>query len=173
MATPGRKPLEISIPDFQFILSELETEQKFTTRSSLWEAFAQTDWAKNLKPRPLTAQNAMLLAKKHNLTIQTPIGQRGRVKGCGPVPGGGRKKKTLPENIVEVLAKVVPEKYIKVLNRVKQGSMKAAVKLKCLDCCGFEKKEITLCNIQECSLWSHRPYQPRVVNRATPLEVVS
>jgi hypothetical protein len=73
---------------------------------------------------------------------------------------------------ITTLKNAVPAKYHKLVDKVKNGSLKAAVKLKCLDCCGFEtqaKKEVRLCNIQECSLWAFRPYKPKGVS----LKVVS
>lgn len=34
-----------------------------------------------------------------------------------------------------------------------------AVKLKCLDCCCWQKTEITHCTVRQCGLWKLRPYQ--------------
>ena len=40
-------------------------------------------------------------------------------------------------------------------------SLRAAINAKCWDCCGFQRKEVTLCEITDCSLWIHRPWQPK------------
>lgn len=31
-----------------------------------------------------------------------------------------------------------------------------AIKKKCLDCCGNDKKEVKLCPVKECALWVYR-----------------
>lgn len=38
-------------------------------------------------------------------------------------------------------------------------SLKNAVKAKCLDCCCFDRFEITNCKIETCALYKLRPYQ--------------
>ena len=40
--------------------------------------------------------------------------------------------------------------------RVAKGSMKAAIRLKCLDCSCFERSEVTKCVVQHCPLWPFR-----------------
>jgi hypothetical protein len=39
------------------------------------------------------------------------------------------------------------------------GSLKARVKLMCLDCCNWEKGEVAHCEIKTCPLWDVRPYK--------------
>lgn len=36
---------------------------------------------------------------------------------------------------------------------------KRCLKAKCLDCCAYDKREITLCDIKTCPLHADRPYQ--------------
>lgn len=47
-----------------------------------------------------------------------------------------------------------------------------AIKFKCLNCCGWERKETELCNIRNCSLWpyrfGHRPRQGENLIRTIP-----
>lgn len=50
-------------------------------------------------------------------------------------------------------------KYKKTAISLSQGSLKAAIKLKCLDCCCYKAEEIKLCTITECSLHPFRPYK--------------
>ena len=38
-------------------------------------------------------------------------------------------------------------------------SKAAALKAKCLDCCCWQKLEITTCTTSSCPLWPYRPYQ--------------
>lgn len=164
----GRKPIVINKAEFQQVVSQLESEQKFENRTQLWAAVELTSWAKAQQPRPLTGQVAMLKAKELDITIQTPVGKRGREKGCGPIPGGGRKRKEIPEKSMEKILGGMPkkdkEKYSKTIERYKNGSLKAAVKLKCLDCSNWQPGEVAQCQVEDCFLYSHRPYKrPSVV----------
>jgi hypothetical protein len=166
----GRKAIEVSPVELLKTIEQLEKDQpegKFPNRSALWAAVEETEWAKTRQPRPLTSQVAMLLAKKHNLEIATPVGQRGRAKGSGPIPGAGRKKKTLPLHVIESMKLATPKKYHDIVDRVGKGSAKAAIKLKCLDCVCFQKKEIRLCEQTSCGLWAYRPYKDKPVEETS------
>lgn len=155
----GRKPIIVTREELQNTLIAVEWDGPFASRTALWEAVEKTDWAKKLN---LSAQVAMMKAKAlHNvqpLLINTPIGQRGKVKGCINTNQGKRTKKT-SLNVVE-LNTVFGKKYPKAVKRVvEQRSRQAAIKLMCLDCSTGGKKEIALCAIKRCPLWSFRPYQ--------------
>jgi hypothetical protein len=40
------------------------------------------------------------------------------------------------------------------------GKSKAlAIKSKCIECCAYQKAEVTACNVKGCPLWRYRPYQ--------------
>jgi hypothetical protein len=41
----------------------------------------------------------------------------------------------------------------------KQGQRKAAIKVFCAECVGYERKEVRDCTATACPLWPHRPYQ--------------
>jgi hypothetical protein len=159
----GRKPIAVSSMELQDVLNELERAQpdgQFPNRSALWAALEQTNWAKTRSPRPLTGQVAMIIAKQNNLILETPLGKRGREKGCGPVGNpGARRRKVMPNDARIALTLVTPKALHGKVNRAANGSLKAAVALKCLDCSGGSKKEVALCAIKECSLWSFRPYK--------------
>ncbi len=38
-------------------------------------------------------------------------------------------------------------------------SLRMAINAKCYDCCGFSRKEVTLCEMMDCPLWQLRPWQ--------------
>ena len=40
-------------------------------------------------------------------------------------------------------------------------SLRKSVNAKCIDCCGFIKSEIALCEAYTCPLWEVRPYQAK------------
>jgi hypothetical protein len=152
----GRKPIQVEKGVFQDIVSLLETTKGFGNRSALWSAVAETEWAKSIG---LSAQVAMLKAKAFGLVIKTPLGQKGRQKGCGPVKNAGKRKpKVMALPVVEALKKEFPSMHTKI-DRAAAGSLKAAIGMKCLDCSNGGKKEVSLCPINDCPLWHVRPYQ--------------
>ena len=51
--------------------------------------------------------------------------------------------------------------YHAVTAKAFSGNSKAAgIKAKCLDCCCWQRIEITNCTTLACPLWPYRPYQP-------------
>ena len=153
----GRKPILVDKIELQGIIDTLEKTGTITSRSALWLAVADTEWAKSIR---LTSQVAMLKAKAMNVSITTPLGKKGREKGSGPVPNAGkRRSRKMPLDVITELKAVYEPGLHKKVDRCSKGSMKAAIALKCIDCCGGQKKEVALCTIKNCSLWMFRPYQ--------------
>lgn len=159
----GKVAIQVNREELQMAIRALENLNSFSNRTQLWQAVENSDWAKSLAPRPLSGQMAMLKAKQFDLEIKTPLGRKGREKGSGPIPGGGRRKKKVGEdNLREVIAGLpveLKEKYAKTIEKFENGSLKAAVKLKCLDCCNWSSGEVGNCEMLSCTLWSHRPYK--------------
>ena len=44
---------------------------------------------------------------------------------------------------------------------VGNAGFKDRVKLKCLDCCCWDRSEVTNCTVKQCALWKVRPFQPK------------
>lgn len=155
----GRKPIQINAAEFQNVLQELEKNNSFRNRTELWQAVERTDWAKGCTPRPLTAQVAMVKCEEMNLIVNTPKGKRGREKG-ERVPNAGRKKKVFS---LPMLQSGVPADeragLQKTLQRAAGGSLKARIKLLCLDCTNWQKVEVAECTIKTCPMWDVRPYK--------------
>lgn len=60
--------------------------------------------------------------------------------------------------------KNVPKHYQRLYLEVHCGggrSFTDAIQLKCLDCCCWQKTEITHCTVRQCGLWKFRPYQEK------------
>lgn len=153
----GRKAIPVDANVFTNVIAEIEKAGPLPSRSALWDAVAATDWAKGIK---LTAQVAMLKAKAMSIPCVTPLGKRGRSKGDGPVPNAGKRKtKRMPLELVDELKKAFDPKLHGKVNRASQGSLKAAIALKCIDCSGGSKKEVSLCTVKDCALYWFRPYQ--------------
>lgn len=154
----AKKAILLDKIEFQNIVSDLESKTTFKSRGELWQAIESTEWAKGLSPRPLTAQVAMLKAKQLNLDIKTPLGKRGNANLANSVRGP-RVAKRIPLEIVAQLKQRYPESLHSTIDRAASGSMKAAIKLNCIECSGFIKKEVALCQIQTCPMWTFRPYK--------------
>lgn len=59
----------------------------------------------------------------------------------------------------------VPDKHRIATERAlrKQVSLSVAVRIKCLQCCGYQREEIALCPVITCPLHCYRPYQPKAL----------
>jgi hypothetical protein len=148
----AKQAIQINREDFQNVISSLELNGGFTSRSALWSAIEGSEWAKKLTPRPLTAQVAMLKAKEFNLDIKTPLGRKGATKGAVRP----QRKRISLEMIDDI---EIPEKYKGLKERMKKGSIKAHLKAHCLSCSNWIAKEVRLCQIKKCALFPIRPFQ--------------
>ena len=50
-------------------------------------------------------------------------------------------------------------------SRNKPKSLRLAINAKCFDCTCDQKREVTMCVMTDCSLWSLRPWQRDEINR--------
>lgn len=171
---PGREAIKVTKEEFQTAVETLEKTQpegKFKNRSALWHAMEESVWAKTRQPVPLSAQVAMSRAKVFGTKINTPLGKKGKEKGQGPTNVVSRKRKPMADNIVTALMNGIPiaedgkkirEKYNGTVAKAAKGSLKAVIKLKCLDCCAWQQKEVSLCTVIDCPNWNYRPYKNKV-----------
>lgn len=160
----GRKGIEVTPAELQKFIADLETAQpdgKFRTRGELFEAIEDSQWAKTRSPRALSAQVARIMVVKNNLTLLTPLGQKGRVKGMPApvVPEGNRKRKQIEGEALKALTQAVPKSSAKILAKAARGSLRAAIRIKCMDCSGEQASEVRKCAVNDCALWSFRPFQ--------------
>lgn len=159
-------------------ITAAELEGPLRNRSVLHEIVAEV-YNKNTPPRPITAAVVGLRIKEWKLEVKTPIGKRGRQ---GPMTEEHKEKlrlgrtgkrasradkfakiEGLAEGFEELRQKV-PERFLPVVDRLENGSMKAGLILHCLDCTGYCVSEIKRCSagVQMCQLWPFRPYQKTV-----------
>ena len=61
--------------------------------------------------------------------------------------------------ILVQLKKEVPFEYEETVRKLQNGSMIAAIKLKCAECSDYNKSEIKHCPIKTCGLYLFRPYK--------------
>ncbi len=56
------------------------------------------------------------------------------------------------------------------VDQVEKGSLRAAIKLNCLECSAYQPGEIKLCVVTACAMFPHRPYQGNVQESDTAVE---
>ena len=166
----ARTKLVIDKKRFQQEVAKLEKDGPLATRNDLWQALAETDWAKSLQPRPLTAPVAYLRAKELDIKCKTPLGKRGgkmtkeRIEKMQAGRSGRtpRKEKLAAFSYsFEEMLKKVPENYHKEVEKAREGSLRAAVKLRCLDCACWQTEEVRQCTCIACGLYPHRPFKAK------------
>ncbi len=164
------KKLEVDRDELQRIVSELENQQTFPNPSALWKAVEETNWAKTYQPRPFTASVAYDRAKELGIQYRTTPAKRGigiilseeqraamlaARKNRKP---RAEKMKTFATTFAE-LRKHSPTRYLPLVDQAEKGSLRAAIKLNCLECSNYHMVEVKLCPVVACAMFPHRPYQ--------------
>jgi len=72
------------------------------------------------------------------------------------LPRTPRKKWGVPEGYdpLATCPSSLREKYAPMAERARRGSLTAAVRLKCLECCAWSTAEVDRCEISSCALWA-------------------
>jgi hypothetical protein len=163
--------------ELQAQVDALEAADTFPSRQALWCALARTPWAQG---RGLTARALETHARRLGVAARTPKGvgnrfgrqdaepvrSRGQPSGagCGPLsasPACGAEAKPAPQRLpLPLLRSTTPRRYYPLVERIEAGSLRAAIKLKCLECSNYQVQEVRLCTVTDCPLHSVRPYQP-------------
>lgn len=165
----GRAKLEINANEFQDQVDRLEEQRVFANLSELWQAVTDTEWAKSQQPRPLTCAVAHQRAKELEIKTKTKAGRRGRPKGAklsteqkeamqaGRKGGRAQKMKAFAATFRE--AKKELSDNVNIVEKAESGSLRAAIKGKCMQCTAEQRQEIRHCQVIGCLLYPHRPYQ--------------
>jgi hypothetical protein len=72
----------------------------------------------------------------------------------GALPPG--RKSSVLERLAEMPSSYRPM-YLKVV--LGRASSRVAIKAQCLECVGWERREVVACTAEACPLWAYRPYQ--------------
>lgn len=162
----ARIKVEVNKDELQKVINELESKETFNNLSTLYKAVENTEWAKSQQPKPLTASVVYLRIREFGIVCKTQPGKR---------LGGDKPTDQVTEQVTEPLVphkkmaafgetfskmrKFVPSRFLPLIDRAEKGSKVACIKLKCLDCSGYDVKEIKYCVVDACSLFPIRPYQ--------------
>lgn len=143
------------------IIGDCETKKQYTTRNELWQDVAAVYGA--------SPAWVYLRVEELGIPVKTPKGRKGRQKGEKVATGVKIPRSVKFEKNQEIvksfglLEQTIKQeqkgRFLPIFQRVKAGSMKAAVKLKCLDCSNFQPIEIKNCPCTDCPLYAFRPYQ--------------
>lgn len=151
----ARTKREIDPQKLRELIVKLESENQFKNRSELFQAVAQTDWAKESK---LTPSVVYLRVVEFDIDIKTPKGKKGNKN----LAGGPRIKKPKvaePKAAAALRKEAAHYGYAALAEKVLSGSMKSAIKLNCILCTSNQKDEVRNCTVFECSFHHLRPYK--------------
>ncbi len=161
----SRKIIPVNAMILNEIIQDLESKKSYNNRSELYKDIA-AEYCQKQNTDKVTPSVIYLRCKQWDLKMNTPIGKRGRVGG---IPFNTTRIRTsraekfsqnsVLANAIKKIDFITPIQYKPVVKRIKNGSMKAAIQLKCLDCSDFQSTEVRNCECVECPLWVFRPYK--------------
>lgn len=163
----GRAALKITKEDLVKVISELETKQTFINQTKLFDAVCATDWAKNMTntvgdKKPLQPINVYQYTKNLGVTFNTPKGKKGNPNiGSSGKSSKNRSKKMEAKSGYYLALNELKYNFKKrpnLLKSVLKGSITAAVKAKCLDCCCGSVSEAKACTVYGCPLYLISPF---------------
>ncbi len=143
-------------------MNEIENSNTFPNRSTLYDAVAETHWAKSCHAKPLTSAIIGLRVKEYGIEPKTPKGKRGR--SFGPMTEEHKQamlegRRNRPTKALPELRIATPEARMGMVAKIEKGSKASALKLMCLQCTDYHVAEIKYCPVVSCPLHSLRPYQ--------------
>jgi hypothetical protein len=168
--TTSGKGIEVDKDKLTAAIQEAEKDGPLKNLSELWQAAAEI--YNKTADRAITHSVVYLRAKEWEIPHQTVGGKRGgdgsQLRNRGPRKSRGEKLAGNEEaqqcfaKLREITEAHEVPRYLPLIEKIEKGSMAAAVKFHCLECCAFVTKEVRLCGCQECALWPFRPYQHQV-----------
>ena len=188
----GRVATEVDQPKLTAALLEAEKDGPLANRSLLYTKVAEI--YNNTSDNKISPSVVNLRIESWQLVCKTEKARIRTVKDVGDVPtktsavvstapDDGKadlkvkygKEMTYAQNmkgIRHLLVRNGMKKYLPLLDKIANGSKAAAIKLNCLQCCGFEKKEVKFCTCTDCPMFTFRPYRSKSKSKKIPLEQV-
>ena len=162
----GRTKLVLDRVEFQSVIDELEEKETFDNLSSLCKKMEETEYAKRQHPRPLTWAVAYQRLTELNIKTKTQAGRKGgkpSPEQLDAMKNGRANSTSKSDRMLEHQGtfrnlKAEYPSFAKVVDRASEGSLRAMIKLKCIECCAGDRNEIKNCSC-DCPLVPVRPYQ--------------
>jgi hypothetical protein len=147
-----------------------EANGPLASRDALWRRTAEL--YNGFAERPISFSVVGLRVKEWGLSIQTQAGRRGApmtpehkaALAAGRGERVPRAEKLKAYRTYDLLSEEMSKdeetaRFLPVVEAARKGSIKAAIKLQCLDCSNWQPQEIRECVIESCPMFPHRPYQ--------------
>lgn len=155
----GRSPLIVKEEELRKVITELEAVNTYATQGELFEAVANTDWGKgvrnaNWRVKGIKAPVVYQKVREYGIVVKTVKGKRGRVTGQ-PVNRRARSEKMDNPDVKYAVQQLRDdinligddkERLLGMVDKIEAGSVNMAVKLKCMECHGYEGKTYKECN---------------------------
>jgi len=151
----------------QEAINQVEETTTFPNLTTMQEAAANK--YNELKTDDLKEINKSIVylrIKEFGLSYKTVKGKRGRSKGFGSGNGKrtARKKKFASDPMILKSLDAIDEhfkddSFDSKLKKLRNGSMRAAITLYCIDCCGGQRAEVARCSSYSCPLFPFKPYK--------------
>lgn len=109
------------------------------------------EWGFQLQTKPGKRGGPMTAAHKAALAAGRKMGRTSRAEKF--------KANTDVWGALDELERNTPERFQPLVEKIREGSMSAAVKLNCLECSGYITAEVRLCQVKQCPMYAFRPYQ--------------
>jgi hypothetical protein len=149
----GRASIIIDKDKLKEEIDKAEAAKTFDNQARLFEYICHTPWAQTIvdstgKSRIVSPATIYQRCLEYGIVLKTPKGKKGGISGAK----GGKRARKIGTNLAKLL-KSTPEKYHKLAKKSANGSLIAKVKLKCLDCCCWQRSEVMACRDENCPLW--------------------
>ena len=167
----AKKPIEVNRAALEQAIQDAENENQFSTLTALWQDVAKRYNAAVNPPKALSPSVVYLRVREWKLSIKTKPGKRGgtgeHLRGANRAPRTSRATKFGKRKdgqmafaaMRERLKDNDAERFLPLVDRIEKGSLTAAVKLHCLDCCAYQTPEVRRCSDPGCGMYLFRPYQ--------------
>ncbi len=163
-----RKTIQLDEKLVQSIIAKLESEKTYGNRGALFDETVRVLVKEHGFTTFSSAVISQRISKWPNFIIKTKKGARGSHLKSGNADAlkqwretGESKKAKVGDcsHLIESFTRQAKGRFLKVAKSIKRGSLKAAIRGKCLDCANFQTEEIKQCQCFDCPLWPIRPYQ--------------
>lgn len=139
-------------PLLQEIIKTLESNKHFSSLGELWDNITK-EYNERSGSRPVSSSYLKTNGKGVEIATKPapkrPVGTA-RVKA--------KKSHAIEEAHYNRLKRETPKAYHGLVDQIAKGSRAAAMKLQCLECVQYVKKEITNCSCLQCPIYSFRPF---------------
>lgn len=170
----GRRTIVVDRSQLEDALNHAESGGPMKNLDALWKRAAEIYNLGTSIPEPITFSTIALRVKEWGIVVQTQPGKKGKAKGVAlsveqkAAMQAGRGKRKSGNHPMKAKVRAAMEQRLKdndqlallpLLDRVIEGSPSACRKWNCLECVGYDRKEVRDCSELACPFFLKRPYQ--------------